>query len=228
MEKTLVGCVAAVVLAACCLASDRRGRSADFSTSRCRRAGWPFITRSFKGWAGLFGGRPLNQCGGSASGNGNAAQPDTRLIAGLSLAACATRPTEKPDSPIRLTMSPTGASIRDDGAGPPAPPDAEGPRRPYLWSGLWADIRDQFRRHPILLPLAAAFGAVVITAIATAHARHDGSTVGGATRCWNHTPGDDYAPGTPCLTTPIAPATTPKLHCGGPNGLIRRCDDDDG
>ena len=227
MEKTLIGYVAAVARAACGLAPDRRGRSADFSVSRRRRAGWPFITRSSKGWAGLFGGRPLNHCGGGASRNENAPQPDVRLTARRSLAACGTPPAENPDSPIPLTVPLTGASICDDGAGPLAPTDAEAPRRPYLWSGLWGDIRDQLRWHPILSTLVAAFGALVITAIAIAHGAHNRDTVGSVTRCWNQQPGDD-SPGAPCLTTPIAPATTPKLHCGGPNGLIRRCDDDDG
>jgi hypothetical protein len=68
MGETRTESVADVVLTQCGrLTTDRSNGLANLSSSHRRRAGWPFITRSSLGWAGLFGGRPLNQRGGGAS-----------------------------------------------------------------------------------------------------------------------------------------------------------------
>jgi hypothetical protein len=183
MEKTLKESVAVVALATCHRATDHCQWTVNFSPSRRCRAGWPIITRSSFGWAGLFGGRPLIQCGGGASFGGD----DTR---------------------------------------PPVSCDAAEPRRPARAAGLWGGLRGRFRRHPILSLLAAAFGAATVAAIAIAEGLHIGGTGGGATSCWNEPTA--YIADTPCLSTPTVPAKPQHFHCGGPDGLIRLCEDDDG
>jgi hypothetical protein len=210
---------------------DSRCRSLNTSVSRCRRAGWPFITRPL-GWAGLFGGRPFTQCGGGASANEDGLHLDVPLISGtsrLSLVGSAVRPDEQPDSALPLTSVglPTLTSVDNGDTRHLVPLHAGECRERNLWSCFTRRIRDQFRQHLILSTLGAALGAAVITAITVPHSPHpDSTTIGEITHWWNQQPGDD-SPGTPSVTTPRTPSTTPRLHCGGPNGLIRRCEDDD-